>query len=314
MASQEIENGVLVVGAAGFIGLGVARAFRRAGRTVYGVVRSEKAAQELLRNEIIPVLVPDAHQIDKYVSYINHASVIIDTTSVIREADPNALPKALIKAADEASKNRPFYLPKKTFIYTSGILVYDHDERIRDETWPLGTGNIAKTRGVAEEATVRAEHLNGIVIRPGWVFGYDNGRQLGDWLFGGKQQKITIAGVRHERKYSWVHVDDLAEAYVAAANKASYLHGEIFNIVNGYDNPLWAEVLRKGAIVAGVKDVTVEWKPKENPFDEVLDKTVVLSPAKAQRLLDWTPKIFGFYDNLEVYYHYWKAISAANKA
>jgi len=316
MTSEEIRNGVLVVGAGGSLGLGISRGFRRAGYIVYGVVRGEKHVQELLRNEIIPVVVPDAYQIDKYASYIKHASVIVDATLVLGDDDPTALPKALIKAADEASKNRPPIFPKKTFIYTSGIMVYDHDERVRDETWPIGTRPYSIWRSAVEAATIHAENLNGIVIRPGWVFGYDGvgGRPFADFLFGGKHQTISIAGDHHDRKYSWIHVDDLAEAYVAAANKASYLHGEIFNIVNGYDSPSWEELSRKGATLAGVKDVKIEWKPKENKMDDIIDATVILHSAKARRLLDWTPKIFGFYDNLEHYYNFWKAFHDVRKA
>jgi nucleoside-diphosphate-sugar epimerase len=47
---------VLVVGAAGYIGDGVARAFRRAGYLTYGVIRDEKQREHLVRNEIIPVI------------------------------------------------------------------------------------------------------------------------------------------------------------------------------------------------------------------------------------------------------------------
>jgi NAD(P)-dependent dehydrogenase (short-subunit alcohol dehydrogenase family) len=47
---------VLVVGAGGYIGDGVARAFRRAGYQTYGVIRHEKQKEHLLRNEITPVI------------------------------------------------------------------------------------------------------------------------------------------------------------------------------------------------------------------------------------------------------------------
>jgi len=304
---MEVHKSVVVVGAAGYIGFRVAKAFRREGNTVYGVVRNEKQSLTLFSNEIIPIVVQDAYYIDQYSKYINEASIIVDATNVMADKDPTALPKALLKVADEASKNRPIHLPKKTFIYTSGIMVYEHNERVRDETWPVDTRTYSKWRADIEAATIQSEHLNTIVIRPGWVFGYDGGQYFGDLMFGTKQPKISIGGDHHDRKYSWIHVDDLSDAYVAAANRASTVHGEIFNIVNGLDNPGWGDLLKKAALISGVKDVQVEWKPKETALDDAADATVILNPAKAAQLLGWTPRIFGFYDNLEFYYQAWKA-------
>ena len=47
---------VLVVGASGYIGDGVARAFRRAGYRVYGLTRDSSKADYFIQNEIIPVI------------------------------------------------------------------------------------------------------------------------------------------------------------------------------------------------------------------------------------------------------------------
>ena len=47
---------VFISGASGLIGLAVAKAFRRRGYTVLGLVRSEEKAKALQREEIIPIL------------------------------------------------------------------------------------------------------------------------------------------------------------------------------------------------------------------------------------------------------------------
>ena len=51
-----MSSSVLVIGATGYIGEGIAKAFRRFGYKVYGVTRDEKKKDQLLRNEIIPVI------------------------------------------------------------------------------------------------------------------------------------------------------------------------------------------------------------------------------------------------------------------
>ena len=51
-----MSTSVLVFGAVGYIGEGIAKAFRRNGYKVYGVLRDESKKEHLLRNEIIPVI------------------------------------------------------------------------------------------------------------------------------------------------------------------------------------------------------------------------------------------------------------------
>lgn len=57
--------------------------------------------------------------------------------------------------------------PPKTFIYTSGIYVYGHDERIRDESWPIADNEYTRWRRRIEEATINSSLVNGVVLRPG---------------------------------------------------------------------------------------------------------------------------------------------------
>jgi NAD(P)-dependent dehydrogenase (short-subunit alcohol dehydrogenase family) len=47
---------VLILGAGGYIGEGIAIAFRRAGFKTYGVIRNEKKKLDLIKNEIIPII------------------------------------------------------------------------------------------------------------------------------------------------------------------------------------------------------------------------------------------------------------------
>eukprot|EP01112_Ceratiomyxa_fruticulosa_P022194 TRINITY_DN805_c0_g2_i1.p1 TRINITY_DN805_c0_g2~~TRINITY_DN805_c0_g2_i1.p1 ORF type:complete len:295 (-),score=74.52 TRINITY_DN805_c0_g2_i1:81-965(-) len=292
------DGSVLVIGASGFIGFGAARAFRRAGYTVYGLIRRPEKQADLWKNEIIPVI-GNATDVSTYKEVVEKAQIIvwagIDSSS--DDADPVRDIGPLIKLAETSHKDP--LLPPKTFIYTSGCMVYGHDERIRDENWPISNTVYAGKRRAIETHLLNSKGVYPIVFRPGWVFGYDLGPAK--FLFEvPADKKKQLYGKHHDIKFSWVHVDDLGDAYVAAAKHAKKVAGEIFNIV-GYDKPKFVDLLLKGAELAGSK-IEIEFLPSRGTFyDELLDATVVLSPQKAIDLLGWTPKVYGFFENLEIY-------------
>jgi len=292
-----------VIGAGGYIGFGVSCAFRRAGFMVYGLIRNEEKKKLMLEHEIIPVI-SDAANVEEYRNYIETCPIIIDCIATFRDNDPADIPKTLISIANETSSKRDRIQPPKIFIYTSGIMVYGEDERLRDETWPISdTKNYSKWRKTVEDHLLNSKDLDGIVIRPGWVFGVNAASQL-NWeneIF-----KTDLKGKNKDRKFSWIHINDLAEAYVLAAQKRSVSKKQVFNIVNGYDNINHFDLVKKAASIAGLGEV--KWKDTKE--DLLYDNTSVLSPLKAMTLLDWKPKILGFYENLEFYYESFRALKS----
>lgn len=67
---------VLVLGAAGYIGGGIAAAFRRAGWVVYGVGRSQRAVDAMQRAEVRPVRGSGFRDVDA--DLIRSCSIVID--------------------------------------------------------------------------------------------------------------------------------------------------------------------------------------------------------------------------------------------
>lgn len=290
---------VLVIAAAGFIGFGVAKAFRRAGYFVYGLIRDGKKCALLQSNEIIPI-VGDGEKIETYIEHIKACPVIIDCSNSMSNTEhPEKMPLAILQAIEEASKTRDPLLPPKVFIYTSGIMVYGHDTRIRDESWPISQTFYAKFRRTVETAVVHSPHICGIVIRPAWVFGGDSGPHA-NTIFQ-NPGKIVFKGSQRDRRYSWIHIDDLAEAYVLACLRSPLAQGHIFNISNNYDTPIFADLVLHGARMAGYKG-EITWEKRESWTDELGDATVLVNCQKATTLLGFVPKVFGLMDNLEFYF------------
>jgi nucleoside-diphosphate-sugar epimerase len=82
---------------------------------------------------------------------------------------------------------------KKTFIYTSGALVYgDHPDDVVDETTPISPHTLGQWRIDHEKAVVGQDKINGVVIRPGFVYGYSG--SFTSYLFNITGDTLAIRG------------------------------------------------------------------------------------------------------------------------
>lgn len=68
----------------------------------------------------------------------------------------------------------------------------------------------------------------------------------------------------------------------------------------------------KMAIIAGwngdESEIVVENVPQNDAGLVVFENTVIIDPRKAVQVLRWKPKHLSFLDNMEVYYHSWRAL------
>jgi len=301
LPSPQAKPLIAVTGASGFIGSGVAKAFRRAGYRVYGLVRSQEKAQELLKHEIIPV-VGDLSKPETYREQVKRAAIIVDNVADFSETDLFAANKLLLKTVAEESGEG--LQGKKTFIYTSGILVYgDHPNEVIDETTPVPDTKLNKWRVSVEKAVLTETKVNGVVLRPGYLYGHS-----GSWsapYFEVSGDTLVIKGNK-SRRWSWIHLDDLTEAYVLAARHIQVSKGQIFNIVSN-SSPTNEEIQVKAAQLAGFKG-KVEYQQRDaDAYSEYSDVTIVANPQKAIDLLHWQPRHVGIIEELEIYYEAVKA-------
>lgn len=116
-----MSSSVLVFGANGYIGLGVALGLRRSGFHVYGVIRNNRHAALLSQNEIEPIVVDSFDQVDAFAQQLAKCAVIVDAVGYNK-----SLSETLLQAAGQAGKQRTEdgklaqYAP--LFIFTSGIM------------------------------------------------------------------------------------------------------------------------------------------------------------------------------------------------
>ncbi|KAJ2488480.1 hypothetical protein IWW47_005378, partial [Coemansia sp. RSA 2052] len=269
-----VMTNVLILGASGYIGKEVSRAFSRAGFRVYGLVRSEEHVKILAQDEIYPI-VSDIKRPETLIEYFDQADVIIDTSVDYNE--PAEYTRNLLSAVKQAGERRAQRGGQLTFIHTSGVWV-------QGETGYQGASQDSilqplesvEWRVKAEQdalALQRAPNVRVIVLRPALVYGRTGG--YFDRLFSGLTAgTIRLPGTL-ENSLSTIHVDDLAELYVKVAERAPVLKGQILTAANRSSEPV-QDIVRAVRRLAGKREIKVEPHKPANFNDESVTLTQVI--------------------------------------
>ena len=298
---------VFITGATGYIGFNVAMAYRRAGHAVWGLTRSEQKAQLLARHEIRPV-VGRMQEAARWASTAKNCSVLIHA-AVDYQADTFAIDQQTVEFLLSVARQGP---QPKTLIYTSGVWVYGNTRgALVDETTPLDPPKLVARRPAAEQMVLDAAGVRGLVLRPGCVYGYQGGL-TGMWFAAAVKEKALTAVGDGGNRWTVVHADDLADAYLRAGE--SGLRGEVFNIT---DRSRWSvgEMLNAVARVTAYTGKTTfipvaEASKTMGDFAECLALDQHADSRKALRLLGWQPKHGGFVDDAETYHLSWQAANS----
>ncbi|KAJ7290051.1 hypothetical protein C8J57DRAFT_1164244 [Mycena rebaudengoi] len=294
---------VLILGATGFIGLPVAQALIRGGHTVYGLARTENKAKLLAAEEIIPVI-GDVNS-DAWLSLIPTLDCIIDT---IGGMEIQVLAAAAFERVTKTIRDiRSASAPPLSYIYTSGTWVHGDNRKITvTDTTPISEPvELVKWRPAVEQAIIQSPLVNGIVIRPGLLYGR-SGSIIGMIFHSASQGKVSWPGTPGGR-CAVIHVDDLADLYLRAAEKGSLIGGKIFDASNPTTESV-DEFLQKLVEISGVKGY--EYRKPGNLFEEALASSALIRPYLANALLGWSAKKPSLTQGLETYYAAWHATIA----
>jgi nucleoside-diphosphate-sugar epimerase len=294
---------IFLTGASGYLGLAVARAFRRAGHRVSGLARSSAAAETLMRHEVAPVL-GALETPERYQEAAARADVIahlaVDYAVNTAAADEQTV-RALLGVAVEARE------PKR-LLYTSGVWVYgDTELTVADEAHPRQPPRAVAWRPELERLVLNAPRVRGVVLRPGVVYG-GRGGLPGMWFAGAEAGELRVPGDGANR-WAMVHVDDLAEAYVRVAQ--ADVAGEVFNLTEGTAATL-GELARAAGDAVGYRGAVVrtplaEASAQLGPLAEALVLNQRVSSERARRVLGWQPRHGGFVAEAITYYAAWRA-------
>ncbi len=299
---------IFITGGTGYIGSAVARKAISLGHQVTALVRDDKsqAAGELIRLGA-SLHLGDLRSPDSFSAAAGAAD------GVIHAASTN---DALAGTADEATAVAMLSQMNSgaAFVYTSGTWVYGNTrgepatEASTLNPTPLVAWRPAVEQSVRALATRRS--VAAVILRPGMVHGYGGG------VFGmlaGMALQSGCVKLVGDRRNHWpaVHVDDLAEAYLSAVERAAggeaAVIGQIFNVVaeDGVAVAEMGEAIRRSIGADRVESWPLDDARKSlGPFADALALDQVASGQLARRVLAWKPQGPGLIADLSAPGHF----------
>jgi len=275
---------VFLTGATGYIGTAVADRLRAAGHKLTGLARSDAAADRLTAAGIRPVR-GDFSDPESVGSAARWADGVISLATTYNPAVDGPAIDAILDAL--AGSDKPV-------VYTSGIWSHgDTGEVVVDETTPPKPAALVLWRQAVEDR-VREGAKRGIrtvVIRPAIVYGRGGGIPAGFVDSARKEGAARYVGTG-ENRWPFVHVDDLADLYLLALERAPA--GSLLLGVSGPSHPV-RDVAAAASRGAGAGGRTTAWPLEDarktlGAYADALVLDQQASGRRAQETLGWQPR------------------------
>lgn len=296
---------IFVTGPTGYIGSAVAAAFARAGHSVSGLVRTQEGADRIRHDEITPII-GDLAKPDTYLKAIKNAEVIVHCAF---DYSKNGVTTEGTAIGAILEGTRVAGTSTRAILYTSGVwTIGNTGEKVADEATPKHSLEEVKWRLGIEDRLFQASsrHLRTVVLSPGCVYG-GSGGLTAMWFASAQEGAVEIVGDGQNR-WAMVHRDDLAQAYVMAAEQeisglALYLTDDSRNSVE--------EMALAVAQATGIpgKLHSISEREAEKNYGKLTQGLLIdqqVSSDRARRLLGWQPRHKNFITDVDLYYQSWK--------
>jgi nucleoside-diphosphate-sugar epimerase len=274
---------VFLTGATGYIGSAVAERLRAAGHELTGLARSDAAAARLTAAGIRSVR-GDFSDPASVGAAARAADGVISMATTYDAAIDGPAIDAILDAL--AGSDKPF-------IYTSGIWSHgDTGGAVVDETTPPRPAALVAWRQAVEDRVREGARrgIRSIVIRPAIVYGRGGGIPASFVESARKEGAARYVGTG-ENRWPFVHVDDLADLYLLALERAP-----AGSLLLGVAGPAHAvrDVAAAASRGAGAGGRTMAWpleeaRQKLGAYADALVLDQQASGRRAQELLGWRP-------------------------
>ncbi|KFH42238.1 UDP-arabinose 4-epimerase-like protein [Hapsidospora chrysogenum ATCC 11550] len=313
----------LIIGANGYIGSAVSRAFVRAGWRVFGLVRRPEAATELALSEVIPVIGTldggDLHWVDGLLEQAKTLDVIVNCLELFPEYAKiyDKIMGLVLRLANASSRHGV----RSLLMWSSGCKDYGlsplhGDPSLVPQTEDTPLNPVAEPiRQRIQTSLAIFKHkdvLDGVVLRPTSVYGYSSSYYgaLMDYAAAEatKGEPALRIPVNPNVPMHATHIDDCAEAYVALAEHEdrAAIAGASFNIsAHRYETvrEVCDALAAEYCFPAGIEFITEEeagdWFPKSLHF--ALNFPQWVGSERIRRLTGWTDKRLLFSENVKAH-------------
>jgi nucleoside-diphosphate-sugar epimerase len=285
-----MQLNVFLTGATGYIGGAIADALLAGGHSVAGLARSDQAVRTLSARGIAPLR-------GDLTSPASLGKAAAESDAVIHAGTTNdgRIDREAIGAMLDALRAKPM-------LYTSGIWVLgDTGGRIADETWPANPAVLVAWRPGAEQLVLAAarQGTRTVVIRPGIVYGRGGGIAA-DFVKSARETGAARYVGTGENHWPLVHVDDLADLYVRALERAS--GGTLFHASDGSAYRV-REIAEAASFGAGAGGRTESWPLEDarktlGAYADALALDQLVSSDKARATLGWQPRAVSILEDL----------------
>ncbi|MDX3772395.1 MULTISPECIES: NAD-dependent epimerase/dehydratase family protein [unclassified Streptomyces] len=272
---------VFLTGGSGYIGKATISALVRHGHTVEALARNDHAAETVSAAGATPV-----HGGLGDLGVLNAAAARAEAVVHLAQAETGDEDLAAATAMQDG-------IGTGTYVHTGGTWVYGDTDGVVDETAPWNPPSLVAWRRPVEDAVLERAHQGGrpVVVQPGLLYGGEN--RLIDIFYtapGREAGAIPFIGDGMNR-WALVHIDDLAELYVAALKAKP---GSVYAGVGGV-NPTAKEcalaVAQSVGLDGKVVSITLEQATEEmGPIADAFVLDQQLTPARAEVELGWTPQ------------------------
>jgi nucleoside-diphosphate-sugar epimerase len=290
---------IFMTGATGYIGSVIVEKLLAGRHQVTALARSDASAQALAQHGVAIVrgslddtgiLTESA----RYADGVIHNAFDMSTGDF---AASNAIDASAVDAliAGLQGSGKPLVYTSGTGVLgDTGTAIYDEDTPIAPSPFPAVQA--LQARIDIENAVLNAQGLRGVVLRPPNVCGRGDGHAV-FWMIRGAAQKlgaVPYGAEAGDNLWSFVHVEDLADLFVLAVEKAPA--GELFHAgaQAGLRTADIATALSRGIgldskTVALDRDALVE-AIGFPPMADYWSSNSQSSSEKARRMLGWTPR------------------------
>ena len=169
----------------------------------------------------VRLAVGDVSQPESYRQFLNDSDAIVHAMMDFK--NPQGTDLTLFDTLQQVAQSSP---RNRCFVYTTGCSIYGKRSERVDETTPANPDHKLAFRMDLEQKLFATSipHCHKVVLRPGFMYGMDGKSSITRMWFGMGQGKAIYRGDR-QKGWSWVHVQDLAEAYVRVIEGGKALDG-----------------------------------------------------------------------------------------